>query len=64
MSTRGLTIADLEQWVQSGAHWRVLEISADSAIVEMCACTGEAMERAQTDDPAVIDYLRTADSGA
>ena len=62
MSTPSLTIADLERWVLSGAHWRLVEISKECAVVEMCACTGEPMERVETDDPTMIDYLRTADS--
>ncbi|HET9102560.1 MAG TPA: hypothetical protein VFN55_04345 [Solirubrobacteraceae bacterium] len=59
MSTQ-LTIDDLERWVLSGAHWRVIDISADHAVVDMCACTGEPMDRRETVDPAVIGYLRTA----
>lgn len=55
-----MTIDDLERWVLSGAHWRVVEISSDHAVVEMCACTGEPMDLVETVDPAVIGYLRTA----
>jgi hypothetical protein len=51
MSSRPVTIDDLEAWVLSGAHWRV---------VDMCACTGETMERVGSTDPTVIGYLRTA----
>ncbi|HUA46510.1 MAG TPA: hypothetical protein VMA77_14865 [Solirubrobacteraceae bacterium] len=64
MSTPSVTIDDLKRWVLSGAHWRVVDISNRRAVVEMCACTGEPMERVETDDPIVIRYLRTADSGA
>ena len=38
----------------------MLEISTDHALVEFCTCTGELVERAATDDPAVIVYLQTA----
>ena len=62
MSTRRVTIDDLERWVQSGAQWRVVDISREHAVVDMCACTGEPMERVESDDPAVIGYLRTARS--
>jgi hypothetical protein len=61
MSTHSVTIDDLERWVLSGAHWRVVDISTDHAVVDMCACTGEPMDRVETADPAVIVYLRTAD---
>lgn len=62
METMSLTIDDLEQWVASGAHWRVVDISAQRVVVDLCACTGEPMQRASSEDPAVIGYLRTAPS--
>ncbi len=60
MSAHCLTIEDLERWVLSGAHWRVVDISPHHAVVDMCACTGEPMDRVETVDAAVIGYLRTA----
>lgn len=60
MSPRPVTIDDLEEWVLSGAHWRVVDISDKHAVVDMCSCTDEPMERVESADPAVIDYLRTA----
>ena len=60
MSSRPVTIDDLESWVLSGAHWRVVDISGDHAVVDMCTCTGEPMERVESADPVVIGYLRTA----
>jgi hypothetical protein len=63
MSSQPLTIDDLRRWVQAGAHWRVVEISAQRVVVDLCACTGEPMQRASSQDPAVIGYVRTASSG-
>jgi hypothetical protein len=60
MSTHTVSIDDLERWVLSGAHWRVVDIARDHAVVDMCTCTGEPMERVESDDPAVVGYLRTA----
>lgn len=60
MSPRQVTIEELERWVLSGAQWRVVDISAKHALVDMCACTGEPMERVESGDPSVIGYLRTA----
>lgn len=60
MSLPPVTIDELEQWVQSGAHWRVVEISREHAVVDMCTCTGELMARVESGDRAVISYLRTA----
>lgn len=60
MSPRPVTIDDLEGWLLSGAQWRVVDISSEHAVVDMCTCTGEPMERVESADPAVIGYLRTA----
>ena len=62
MSTHPLRLDDLERWVLSGAHWRVVDISNEHAVVDMCTCMGEPMQRVESDDPAVIGYLRTAHS--
>jgi hypothetical protein len=60
MRSRPLTIDDLESWLLSGGHWRMVDISGEHAAVDMCTCTGEPMERVESADPAVIRYLRTA----
>ncbi len=62
MSRHNLTIDDLERWTTSGAHWRVVDISSERVVVDLCACTGEPMERVESEDPAVIGYSRTAPS--
>ena len=53
-----LTIDEIEQWVAFGATWRLVEISAQAATVEMCQCTGELAERRVATDPIVLEYLR------
>ncbi len=62
MSIETLTIDGLERWVLSGAHWRVVDISREHAVVDLCTCMGEPTERVESDDAAVIGYLRTAHS--
>ncbi len=62
MSAEILTIDRLEEWVRSGGHWRVVDISTEHVTVDLCACTGEPMQRLGSDDPTVIGYLRTAPS--
>jgi hypothetical protein len=59
-----LSVSTLDQWTLFGGRWRLIEISEKQATVEMCACTGEAMERLQTDDPGTIGFLRNADLGS
>jgi hypothetical protein len=60
VTTEPLTIDRLGRWAAFGAHWRVVDLSLDHAVVDLCACTGELVERAVCDDAAVIMYLRTA----
>jgi hypothetical protein len=57
-----VTVEELERWVQSGAQWRVVELSGDRAVVELRACTGEPVERRASTDPALIAYVRSAPS--
>jgi hypothetical protein len=55
-----LTIDVLERWVLFGAQWRIVELSSERAVVDLCACTGEPVERMESDDPTLISHLRTA----
>jgi hypothetical protein len=57
-----LTTDALERWVLFGAQWRIVDLSGESAVVDFCTCTGELVERLESDDPAVIEYLRSAPS--
>jgi hypothetical protein len=57
-----LTIDALERWVLFGAQWRIVDLSGESAVVDLCSCTGEVVERLASDDPALIRYLRSAQS--
>lgn len=53
-----LTVEELERWVEFGAQWRAVGVSDELAVVDMCQCTGELVERRESDDPAVIAYVR------
>jgi hypothetical protein len=50
----------LERWALFGAEWRVVSLSDEQAVVELCTCTGEPVERWESGDPALISYLRRA----
>jgi hypothetical protein len=54
------TIDALERWVLFGAQWRIVELSSERAVVDLCTCAGEPVERWESDDPTLISYLRTA----
>lgn len=58
MAAEPLTIDRLERWALFGAHWRVVELTPGRAVVDMCACTGELVERAESADAVLIEYLR------
>ena len=45
-----------------GAQWRIVDLFGESAVVDLCTCTGELVERLESDDPALIRYLRSAQS--
>jgi hypothetical protein len=60
MTTDTPTIDALERWVLFGAQWRVVHLSDQQAVVDLCTCTGEPVERIQSDDPVLIGYLRSA----
>ncbi len=58
-------VADQEDPVMSlsvlGGPWRdvrVVEISDQRAVVDMCQCTGELVEQRGSNDPIVLEYLR------
>jgi hypothetical protein len=55
-------LENVENWTLSGGSWRIVSISNERAVVDLCACTGEPMERLESDDPTVIARLRTMPS--
>jgi hypothetical protein len=50
-------IETLERWERHGAQWRVLDLSERLAVVELMTCYGELVERLESDDRALIDWL-------
>lgn len=56
---RQLTVEELERWLVFGATWRLVEISDCRAVVDLCQCTGELVERRGASDPMVVEYLRS-----
>lgn len=57
MADQPFTVETLEDWARSGAHWRVIHHGEHRAIVELQQCTGEPIERIESDDPRVLAYL-------
>ena len=52
----GLSV--LADWEAAGAQWRVAALTPGSAVVTLCTCTGEAVDRVEFTDPAVVAHLR------
>jgi len=58
MAPDALTADDLDRWVQFGAQWRLVELTETRAVVDLCTCTGEPVERRTSSDSAVIAHVR------
>ena len=56
--SRNATVAALEDWERNGAVWRPAEIYSGRAVVDLCSCTGELMERVESDEPEFIAFGR------
>ena len=54
-------IETLTRWEDSGAVWRAVHVSDEYAIVDLCTCTGEPVDRLESGDPALIGFLRERD---
>ena len=56
---RTTTVAELEDWELSGAFWQPVEITPERAVIDLCACSGEPMDRVESEDPQLIEFVRT-----
>jgi hypothetical protein len=56
---RQATIKELEDWERNGAVWRPAELSSRRAVVDLCSCTGELMERVESGDPDFVAFVRS-----
>lgn len=63
MTAPPLTVEALERWTAFGAHWRVVARSAERVVVELRSCTGEPVERHESTEPTLVDYVRQATEG-
>ena len=54
-------VSVLERWCDFGAHYKVLHLSDAGAIVELRTCFGEPVERLESSDPRLLEYLRRAE---
>ena len=50
-------VAKIERWTDSGADYRVVHLSEAAAVVDLTTCDGQPMERIESDDPRLVEYL-------
>jgi hypothetical protein len=60
--SRDDAVSALRRWQESGADYRVLHLSDELAIVELCTCYGEPVDRLESGDPRLLRFLREASS--
>jgi hypothetical protein len=48
----------LKRWEHHGAAWRTVHLSDAKAIVDLCTCFGEPVERIESEDAELIEFLR------
>jgi hypothetical protein len=48
----------LRRWEDGGAEWRVVHLSDEHALVDLCTCTGEPVDQLASSDPELIRFLR------
>jgi hypothetical protein len=51
------TIDELRDWELNGAVWRPVEVYSDRAVVDLCSCSGELMERVESAEPNFIAFV-------
>lgn len=56
-SAAGRELADLLAWEDAGAHWRLAELRANRATIDLLACTGERVDRLESSDPRLLSYV-------
>ena len=58
-----VTVEHLKDWELNGATWRAVELVEDHTVIDLCSCTGERMDRVQSDQSEVIEYVRSRGGG-
>jgi hypothetical protein len=48
----------LRRWEDNGAFWRVESLTDDRAVIQLCTCTGEPVERLESDDAELLRFVR------
>jgi hypothetical protein len=55
---RESVLSVLERWEGSGAIWKAIHVSEKLAVLDLCTCYGEPVDRIETRDADAIAYVR------
>lgn len=55
---RGGALESLTAWEDAGATWRLLVVDDVRAVVQLCTCTGEPVDRLESEDPDLVAHVR------
>jgi hypothetical protein len=47
----------LQRWEDAGAVWRLESLTDERAVVTLCTCTGEPVDRLESGDEALLRFL-------
>ena len=64
MTQNSVTVDYLEDWELNGATWRAVELDDRHAVIDLCSCTGERMDRVESDQPELIEFVRARGGGS
>jgi hypothetical protein len=56
-------VEDLIRWEEHGGTWRAVAVSDARAVVELCTCSGEAVDMLQGEDAGLIAFVRAHRDG-
>ena len=54
----------LRRWEDGGAEWRIESLTDERAVVVLCTCTGEPVDRLESGDDDLLRFLRERDATA
>jgi hypothetical protein len=53
----------LLRWEDHGAVWRVVALGDEHVSIDLCTCTGEPVDRLDSGDRELIDFVTARASG-
>ena len=54
----------LTRWEDGGAEWKLESLTDERAVVILCTCTGEPVDRLESGDDELLRFLREREAQA